>query len=489
MHLDKKTIKSQLNSELAKDKIDINLHQLQDIVNFCFHNVIFDFTSQIDDILIKIANQNIINLEKDFIPNTFLHVFSQVYLDGGHTRVGERWIKYSPNSEKHSVVITKQDFMPIPKLLIQVVEEKNGDFIVFDQKPAIELALQLREMASKYEFIILHIHMNDLIPVLAFGARNFNRKILFFNHADHEFWIGAKIATLIINFRSIAIKINEKYRNAYNNALLPLIIDEPNLSAKEKHIVDLKKSLKIDNYDKFIITLASEYKYQKFDNYNWLATAKNILNQNQNCVILAIGPSMKNIEWSNAYQETNQRIIPLGIIPNNEVEKYLQIADLAIDSYPFSSFTALLDLAKYNIECLSLKTPINDLDSLFDAKIYCKDQEELVEKATKILQNTKKDDNYKTKLYDIIRNKHFPNAFRKNITSIYKMVQENDICKKQYFSLYSFKIKSANIKYFVDFNCKMKGIKRDYVYQKSFISKFKKSCIKRMQEIKSLINK
>ncbi len=513
MQLNKITIESKLNIELNQDKININLNELQEIVNFCFNNVIFDFTSQIDDILIKIANQNIIPLDQDFFPNSFLHVFSQVYLEGGHTRVGERWIKYSPDSQKHSVVITKQENMPIPDLLKQVVKDKNGDFVVFENKNPIELALDLRKIANKYEFIILHIHMNDLIPIIAFGAENFNRKILFFNHADHEFWIGGKITNLVVNLRTFVIKINKQLRNIYRNVLLPLPIEKPSLDFDDDEALRTKQELGIDRFEKVIITIASAYKYKNFDEYNWIETAKKILDKNLNSVIVAIGPSMQNEEWRLANKDTGGRIIPLGIIANNMVEKYLKIADLAIDSYPFSSFIALLDVAKYNIECLSLKTPINYLDSFLEAKIYCNNQNTLVERATTILQKPKKNSRYTTKLYRIIEEKHFPNAFIKNIDLIYKTLDKSAIKSNKKNLMQKSKYVDKDIMNFLMFNRKIKGvdqlllqnhIKKSFVaklknscikklllqnhIKKSFVAKFKNSCIKRIKEIKNLIN-
>ncbi len=490
MQLDKITIESKLNIELNQDKININLNELQEIVNFCFNNVIFDFTSQIDDILIKIANQNIIPLDQDFFPNSFLHVFSQVYLEGGHTRVGERWIKYSPNSQKHSVVITKQENMPIPDLLKQVVKDKNGDFVVFENKNPIELALDLRKIANKYEFIILHIHMNDLIPIIAFGAENFNRKILFFNHADHEFWIGGKITTLVVNLRTFVIKINKQLRNIYRNVVLPLPIEKPILDFDDETL-RTKQELEIDRFEKVIITIASAYKYKNFDEYNWIETAKKILDKNLNSVIVAIGPSMQNEEWRLANKDTGGRIIPLGIIANNMVEKYLKIADLAIDSYPFSSFTALLDVAKYNIECLSLKTPINYLDSFLEAKIYCNNQNNLIERAIEILQKPKKNSCYTTKLYRIIEEKHFPNAFIKNIDLIYKTLDKSAIKSDKKNLMQKSKYVDEDIMNFMIFNRKMKSVDQLLLQnhiKKSFVAKFKNSCIKRIKEIKNLIN-
>ena len=48
----------------------------------------------------------------DYEPNSFLHVFSYVFKIGGHTRVAERWIDFSPEEQKHSVVVLNPSEIP-----------------------------------------------------------------------------------------------------------------------------------------------------------------------------------------------------------------------------------------------------------------------------------------------------------------------------------------------------------------------------------------
>ena len=53
---------------------------------------------------IKVDIKNI-----NYTKNSFLHVMTQGYQTGGHTRVIERWIENAQNDQIHSVVLTNKN--------------------------------------------------------------------------------------------------------------------------------------------------------------------------------------------------------------------------------------------------------------------------------------------------------------------------------------------------------------------------------------------
>ena len=65
------------------------------------------FTSSVlESFFIEYANQiDIDNYNIEHKPNSFLHVLTQGYNIGGHTRVVERWIDNAPANQTHSVVL------------------------------------------------------------------------------------------------------------------------------------------------------------------------------------------------------------------------------------------------------------------------------------------------------------------------------------------------------------------------------------------------
>jgi len=414
--------------EYIKQETNVNkkLISVKKLVRFSVFNEIPYFSSaDLENELLSISDSiESSDTLNDYEKNSVLHVMTEAKQYGGHTRVVERWIEKSPDNQKHSVILTDQILKKqIPKELQNNVNKKNGQ--IFDLsyiKDFIDKAKKLREIASKYEYIILHINMDDIIPILAFGTVKFKRPIAFYNHADHLFWLGVSISDLVINLRTVAVNINKKYRKTINDILIPLPVtcgaDKKN-NRSDDDIKTIKKELGIPINNKVIITMASPYKYNPIDNYNFIETVKKIFSKVDNVTLLAIGPSVKNKIWKVAKKDTNNRILPIGYVDNSKLDKYLKIADIAFDSFPYSSFLSLLDISQYNIPCLSLKTLVFELDSFIEANIYCNTQEEFIDKAVKLLQSNCV--NSDSSLYKILLKYHSADTFKANLEYVYNI--------------------------------------------------------------------
>lgn len=446
----------------------------QILLNLCHSAVdnpacIFN-SKEIEVELLKIANELNIELEQNFKKNSFLHILTISYKIGGHTRVCERWIENSPAEEVHSVIILNQtDLKQVPQKLKNEVSRKNGKFILLSAKSIFDKALELRKIASGYEKIILHVNMEDPIPVMAFGSADFKRPVVFFDHGDHVFWIGVSIADLVVNLRSVTADIAIKRRGVRKNIVIPLAIEYPKLIPDKEKI---RKKLGIAKNTKVILTMASPYKYTKFGGYDFIATATEILDRVPNSVLLAIGPSLKDDEWNIAAENSKGRIRPIGYIANDKIDEYIAIADLALDSFPFSSLTSLLDIGKYGVSCLSLKTENGDFDSFNQAEIVCENQQELIARAVDLLKNKISEN----KFYEIIKNNHFPEAFKNNLLRIKNNIpnhhQINDFARDDGGEFSKFEMHNAALRYMVELKNKLTAKDKNLQIAENYFAKF-----------------
>jgi len=406
-----------LNNVLDEENIVRKVQLCSQASSFAVLNPIGVFNSKIlEETLVDIAKKHSIKNE-NYKPNSFLHVFSVCYTSGGHTRVCERWIKASPKNQKHSIVLLSQGNREVPESLKDIVSKKSGEFVEYKNKFPLEKALDLRKLASKYEYIILHVHMHDIVPILAFGTDEFKRPVILYNHADHLFWLGCSIADLVVNFRSLGKDVNKKRRNIRNNFILPLPVEDIDNNLKEENTIT-KKDLGFSKNSKVIITIASSYKYRPIDGIDFVKTAKRILEKDKDIVIIAIGPSKKEKYWRDAFNETNGRINAIGVVPYSLLHNYLKIADLALESFPYGSPTGLLDIARYNIPCVSLRGVINIMDTFDEANIVCSSQDELIKKVYSLL---KENNSLENNLYKIMKRDHFPKGFSKKLLSLYNI--------------------------------------------------------------------
>lgn len=419
----KKFVEKLISEGMSLKNEEEKIEKLYDAAAFAAHNVCgFMSNSEIENELVRISQKHSTSIDFDFKPNTFLHIMTEAYVTGGHTRVVERWIKNSPDSQTHSLVLTKNTKIEkLPEILVKNVANKNGEIVVLEDTGSyIKKALALRKLASNYEYIILHVHMFDVVPIIAFANMEFKRPIIFFNHADHVFWIGVSISDLVVNLRGYSSLYNEKNRKCFNNTVLPLPIpkkQQANIDKETNNCVNIKEQLGFEKDNQVIVTMACSYKYFPFFEYNFIETSKKILAKNPNAVLLAIGPSPDDKLWNDAQKETNGRLKAIGEIDNEIVQNYLKIADLGLDSFPISSFVSMLEIARYNIPCLSLLTPMNDFDTFKDSGICCKNQEELIDLACEYLNNK---DKYENKLIPILETKHFEEGFKDQLISLYK---------------------------------------------------------------------
>ena len=87
--------------------------------------------SFLENYYLDIAAALKIELPNEYRCKSILHVMTESYNTGGHTRVVERWIDISPSDEVHSVLLTKQNKENVPLFLEKVVQEKKGEIIAY----------------------------------------------------------------------------------------------------------------------------------------------------------------------------------------------------------------------------------------------------------------------------------------------------------------------------------------------------------------------
>lgn len=326
--------------------------------------------------LLKIADT--IPLESKVLvkKDTMLHVVTECYPIGGHTKVVNEWISHMDSFEHYCVLLNQVG--EIPTWLKKTCGER---LIVLDQRLTyLEKAQLLRNLAIDKEYVILHVHMNDPIPILAFGHRSFPRPVIFYNHADHLFWLGVSISDLVIDLRKTGQDITIFARGARSS-----VIGYVPTSARRKHSKkEAKLLLGFSPESKLVVSSGSSYKYVTNDEFLG-DMALDIINH-VDCNFIFIGPSScKENRWKKICDSSNSRIKAVGSISDlSEYELYLDACDVYLDSHPLGSGTAVLQAGMRG------DTPIltcsNCWDVLKASYAVCSDVNELKGKLLDILQ-------------------------------------------------------------------------------------------------------
>lgn len=343
----------------------------------------------IEKVYTDIAQQHSVPLSPDYVADTFLHVMTEAYRTGGHTRVVERWIESALPHQQHSVVMIRESEEGALNLLQTNTAATGGSLILLNQNQSnLEKALELRILASRYQHIILHVHMNDTIPLMAFGTEEFKRPIIFYNHADHRFWLGCSIADVVVELRDWGIELS-KQRRAYNAPYFKLGIPLKNDAKRTKaDKQEARDKLHIPQDALVITTVGSFFKYKPLLHLDFIPIARKLLQADNRIRIIAIGPSYDTLpDWRLLHDEYQERFQALGNLPPDTMFQYLACSDLSIDSYPMGGGTALIDAVTSECPVLSLECPTGQLDYVHQSGIYCKDEDILVDRALKLLRD------------------------------------------------------------------------------------------------------
>jgi|GEM_PF-309796 len=289
-----------------------------------------------------------------------LHVLSEGYSTGGHTRLVKNWIQKDKESI-HSLITTWQ-INSTPEWLINQVKKSDGWILSLENiSKFTERAAVLREISYKWaDVVVLHIHMFDPIPVMAYGIGG-GPPVLFMNHADHVFWIGSSIVDELINFRQAGEKLSCRRRDITSNSILPLPLKLPDKIYENKNMI--REKLGIDKKTVILLTIATPTKFRTSTKIHFIDILKEVLNRYNNVVSIIIGPNNSGV-WEEANKETNGRILAVGI--QEDIDKYYAIADIYVDSYMFGSITSALDGGLYNLPIAALQNFYNETLSFND---------------------------------------------------------------------------------------------------------------------------
>jgi hypothetical protein len=274
-----------------------------------------------------------------------LHVLTTALVVGGHTRLVERWILNSRlfSNDAHSILVLDQHRAPFPLWLKQASENSGGSCTVLPHgMDMIEQALALRRHAYETaDVVVLHVHPNDPVAVIAFAPAG-GPPVLLLNHADDRFWLGTGVTDMIVDFREVGRTISHQRRKAKRSELLPIPLipryEVPPSGA-------CKRKLNIPEEAIILLSIGTSYKFGPYGSLDFPKAMIEITHRHRNVVCLAIGPSGTEAVWKSAFQKTHGKVRALGVLQN--IQDYYGAADIYVESFPFGSLTATLDAALF----------------------------------------------------------------------------------------------------------------------------------------------
>ncbi|MDR3680576.1 MAG: hypothetical protein P4L41_11480 [Flavipsychrobacter sp.] len=327
---------------VEKREYEIAADYISSLANFAWHNCTGYYANwELEQLLNEIGGQledaGAAKDENNAGKLNILHVATELYNSGGHTKLLLNWVK-NDVANNGKIVVSKQAMRDLPEKNILSSGLNMDCFISLEEQTSlIGKATYLRKLAKGYDCVVLHTHPDDVIPVIAFSSPNLP-PIAFLNHADHIFWIGASISDLVLQIRAVNIKIDEVRRKLTNQFFLPIPVPDDTVETKYAQV---RKELKVEEDTILLLSTGTEYKFVPTPQYNFFTHIIAVLDKHKNAVLYIAGISADS---ALATEYAHKQIVYLGEI--NDLYRYETACDIYVEGYPVPSFTALLQAGK-----------------------------------------------------------------------------------------------------------------------------------------------
>jgi hypothetical protein len=283
-------------------------------------------------------------------PQRVLHVLTEAYAIGGHTRLVWRWIE-ADRGHRHCVVLTRHQALgPLPRPLLTATQATGGWVRALDWRHdlSLERAWQLRALATEFDLVVLHAHPFDSVPAIAFASGGPPTVLL--NHAGFSFWIGRGVADVVACLRpsSRDVAVTRRGIALHRCPQLPIPVNEPGAAVSR---LKARELLGLSADAVLLFTVANPFKYLPFEpgcSFVDLVTALALADKRVE--VRAIGPDDHGM-WREAREQTGGRVQAIG--RHSEVGLHERAADIYLDPFPVTSPTAFLEAGSYGLPIVS----------------------------------------------------------------------------------------------------------------------------------------
>lgn len=384
----KKIIRNQKKFRELEQKIAVQptlkkrCHTALEAAEFAVHHATDVYASPIVEApFLELGRSVSIELEEQFEESSFLHVMTEGYVSGGHTRCVERWIDGAGTDQKHSCVILSQK-APLPSYLKKICGEHRGHVFLFaPDKSMLERALELRRLASGYSCVVLHIHMDDPVSLIAFGTPEFKRPVVLFNHADHIFWLGVSIADAVADLNHEGHLITTVHRNIAQSSVVGIPPDDTGRTFYQKD--EVRAALGIPSDRKIIFASGNKDKFVHSAGRAFPDIISEIMAHEPGVECCIVGASLQSEGWE-VCRTFSSRIHCQNSMPYEQYGMWLAASDLVLDSYPVGGGTAVIDAVRAGKPVLCL-SPCLQSDFIVESRASCLDFHDLLIKIHRAL--------------------------------------------------------------------------------------------------------
>lgn len=302
-----------------------------------------------------------------------LHIATEIYKTGGHTRILAQLVKRSTQVDQY-LLLTKQKRDDLPEWFVLETSDKLRIVTLADtllNNTLLEKALFIRKYSRKFERVLLYVHPYDALPILSFAEVE-TPPVLLENHAHSWFWLGSSIADIVFSHTEFHKELTDKYRPVKRSTLLEIPQDDdlPKLyDSQDKR--EAKRRLLLDPELTCITIIGNRSKfYPLSEEYNVFKLIKCILERFDKVNVIVVGLTAE-LEEIQRYKLDLSRVRFVGY--QAQIHDYYLATDICLDSIPEPSLGATTMAAVIGLACPLYKygrTNIFYAANFFHSELY-----------------------------------------------------------------------------------------------------------------------
>ncbi|MEM4723817.1 MAG: hypothetical protein QXP01_02260, partial [Candidatus Hadarchaeum sp.] len=285
-----------------------------------------------------------------------LHLMTTAYVYGGHTRAVERFLSGGLGD----------GLATLDKLPKQVSDKIPCNVQIYDglrQQSGVATIKKILEIASRFKFVILHIHPEDIYSAIAAGLlAKLGVKVYLYNHADHGFSFGYFAAEKVLEISKYGWVRGAKRGIEHKQTFVGIPI--PIWERKQERSIDgvpTIRGLFAGSAGKFFPW--SSFSAPEFLN-QWFHSSDN----SKKVEFIICGPTGREGYWRILDSIAADKVVFLGAVPHVEYVNLLSTCDFYVDSFPQGNGTGfveavMLGIPSFGMDLLAGSSPADVLRS------------------------------------------------------------------------------------------------------------------------------
>lgn len=314
------------------------------------------FDQQIENFL---KPYNRLNLQKDNKKIGFLA--TEISDIGGHTKCIKDLIVSLSNHYEQILFLGKKSASinnaPTSYNIIKKYAQIYGvdSNLLFLKKKCKDFCNKI--ISSNIKTLLVYIHPDDVFgtAVLAYLKNTTDIEIIYFNHASHYPVLGMSFADVILEGMPTTEKVTQEQRHFTNTKIIGLqsLPKGETVYYSNDELQNLRNNLGI-KADEFV-TMSGGSSYKFFDKENnsaYFEMIKNLLKKEPKLkhVIISQFNSEQNSTIRRIFSNCSELKNRIVFVPyQTNFDKYFQMADVFIDSFPVSSALTQIDLMRNKV--------------------------------------------------------------------------------------------------------------------------------------------